>query len=106
VCRPGAGVLVVVPHALQEDLVGALNAFTLRGLHAMMSAVGLEVEYTRSVNPPGGGVLRRELNAFSLQASRALAMPDEFVGWVDVMDEQRPILLACFGTNAGGASRR
>lgn len=97
-CRPGAALLLVVPHALQEDMVGARHAFTLRGLHALMSAAGLEVEYAQAVHPPGGGVLRRELAAFARQSARPIAIPDEVQGWVDVMDEQRPMLLACLGT--------
>jgi SAM-dependent methyltransferase len=97
VCRPGAAVFVVVAHALQEDLGGALHGFTLRGLHAMMSAAGLEVEYARGTNPPKGGVLRRELEAFRLQGPRAITVPDELQGWVDLMDEQRPMLLECLG---------
>ena len=100
-CRPGAVVLLVVPHALQEDLTGASHAFTLRGLHAIATDAGLEVEFSRAVNPPDGGVLRRELIAFQLQSPRNLVLPDELTGWIDVMDEQRPMLLACLGVKPG-----
>ena len=96
-CRPGGVVLLIVPHALQDDMTEARHAFTLRGLHALASGAGLEVEYARSVNPPDGGVLRRELEAFRLQSGRHIVVPDEINGWVDVMDEQRPMLLACLG---------
>ena len=96
-CKPGGAVLILVPHALQEDLAEALHAFTLRGLHALASAAGLDVEYTRAVNPSKGGVLRRELDAFEFQSPKHIAVPDELCGWVDVMDEQRPMLLACLG---------
>jgi hypothetical protein len=100
-CRVGGIVLLIVPHALQEDLADALHAFTLRGLHALASAAGLDVEYVRAINPPEGGVLRRELEAFSLQSARHIVVPDELEGWVDVMDEQRPMLLACLGVKSG-----
>ena len=97
-CRPGGVVLLIVPHALQDDMTEARSAFTLRGLHALASGAGLEVEYARAVNPPDGGVLRRELEAFRLQSGRHIVVLDEINGWVDVMDEQRPMLLAAWGS--------
>jgi hypothetical protein len=96
-CRPDGAVLLIVPHGLLEELTEALHAFTLRGLHLLASNAGLEVEYARSVNPPIGGVLHYELAAFSKQSARTLTLPDELNGWVDIMDEQRPMLLACLG---------
>ena len=100
-CKPGGVVLLIVPHALLDDLAEATHAFTLRGLHALAAGAGIEVEYARAVNPPDGGVLRRELNVFKLQSARHVPLPDELQGWVDVMDEQRPMLLACLGIKVG-----
>lgn len=100
-CRPGGAVMLIVPHAMQEDMTDAAHAFTLRGLHSLASTAGLDVEYARSVNPPEGGVLRHELDAFRLQTARHVLVPDELYGWVDVMDEQRPMLLVCLGVKSG-----
>ncbi|MEI7814135.1 MAG: hypothetical protein WCJ13_05035 [Coriobacteriia bacterium] len=100
-CRPGGVVMLIVPHAMQEDMTDAAHAFTLRGLHSLASAAGLDVEYVRSVNPPEGGVLRRELDAFRLQTARHILIPDELYGWVDVLDDQRPMLLVCLGAKRG-----
>ena len=103
-CRPGGAVVLIVPHALLDDLAEATHAFTLRGLHKLATGAGLEVEWARAINPPGSGVLRSELDAFMLQSSRALLVPDEIAGWVDLMDEQRPMLLACVGLRSPAGS--
>ena len=94
-CRPGSPVLLLVPHALLEDLADARHAFTLKGLRAMATAAGLEVDHARAVSPPGRGVLRRELEAFMMQSPRQIPVADDLVGWVELMDEQRPMLLVC-----------
>jgi hypothetical protein len=99
--RPEAAFLAVAPCGFAEELSGALHAFTLRGLHEMFSAAGFEVEFVRGFNPAGGGALSRELAAFTHQSPRSLNLPSELTGWVDVMDEQRPLLLACLGRKPG-----
>lgn len=103
-CRAGGAVMIIVPHAMQEDLSEPLRAFTLRGLHSIASSAGLEVEYTMGINAPRGGVLRLEMEVFALQSPRGLLIPDEVNGWLDVMDEKRPMLLVCFGLKPAEAS--